>query len=280
MIFLLLVLALSLPVPGMAQPVAGAPVDVVELGEGLYCLRPGFPEGGPPVVASVGEDGVLLVDPGAPGQAGALLAAVGVDDASSVRFIVDTHPRAGREGGFGPQVERVGPVAGGARLSTRDELRLHLNGQRILVRALPDPSGHCGHDFVVHFEDAGVLYVGDHWFDGSFPVVDLGAGGDLEGYLANIRWVLETFPPDTRVIPGHSRAGQPAVRTMADYLAWWRGVYASVGTVREAMGGGRTLEQIQAAGYGGELDRWGDPPAPVSTDEWIELVYRYYEARD
>ena len=66
-----------------------------------------------------------------------------------------------------------------------------------------DVPGHSsGH---VAFHHDGELFSGDLLFAGSVGRVDL-EGGDWETLLASVRALLDRFPPETVVYPGH---GQP-----------------------------------------------------------------------
>ncbi|MEQ8953939.1 MAG: MBL fold metallo-hydrolase, partial [Gammaproteobacteria bacterium] len=54
------------------------------------------------------------------------------------------------------------------------------------------PAGHTDTDSVVYFEESNVIHMGDHFFNGGFPFVDLANGGTVQGYLNNLdRLVLD-----------------------------------------------------------------------------------------
>jgi hydroxyacylglutathione hydrolase len=57
----------------------------------------------------------------------------------------------------------------------------------------------------VAFHSGGELFAGDLLFAGSVGRVDL-PGGDWETLLNSVRSLLEQFPPETIVYPGHGPA--------------------------------------------------------------------------
>ncbi len=98
--------------------------------------------------------------------------------------------------GFGPfeSWEAEHTVAGGEHLK--------LAGLEIDVRFTPGHSpGHVSYSFPDH----GVLASGDVLFEGSVGRTDL-PGGDHEVLLASIADLVDTFPRETTVLPGHMGA--------------------------------------------------------------------------
>jgi cyclase len=45
--------------------------------------------------------------------------------------------------------------------------------------------------------------MGDAFFNGMFPFVDLDSGGDVDGYIKNAGEVIANVPADVKIIPGH-----------------------------------------------------------------------------
>ena len=95
--------------------------------------------------------------------------------------------------GFGPfeSYEADETVSGGERLS--------LAGLDFEVLFTP---GHSPGHVTWALPDHGALFSGDVLFQGSVGRVDL-PGGDLNVLLSSIGDLVEAFPPDTTVYPGH-----------------------------------------------------------------------------
>jgi hydroxyacylglutathione hydrolase len=77
--------------------------------------------------------------------------------------------------------------------------RLELAGFEIDVLFTP---GHSPGHVTYAIADEGALFSGDVLFRGSVGRVDL-PGGDWPTLLESIRTLVEAFPPETRVFPGH-----------------------------------------------------------------------------
>jgi glyoxylase-like metal-dependent hydrolase (beta-lactamase superfamily II) len=87
-------------------------------------------------------------------------------------------------------------------LTYATELRIHPGGgETIQVWHLPP--AHTDGDSVVFFEKAKVLHMGDDFFNGVIPFIDVGGGGSARGYLAALDQVIGRVPPDVAIIPGH-----------------------------------------------------------------------------
>ncbi len=48
-----------------------------------------------------------------------------------------------------------------------------------------------------------MVHLGDNFFAGRFPFVDLDSGGNVEGLTKNIGEIIEKIPAGAKLIPGH-----------------------------------------------------------------------------
>jgi len=196
------------------------------------------------VAVSAGQDGVFIIDDQYKPSIDRLLAAIGEISAAPVRFVINTHYHADHVGGN----EAVGE--GGAVIIAHDNIRkrmsaaqfnhfmgretpawpeaalpvvtfndrvtLHLNGEP--VTAYHVPRGHTDGDSIIHFPQSNVLHMGDIFFNGLYPYIDLDAGGTIQGMIGAVELGLELADAETRVIPGHGpltdRAGLQAYHAM------------------------------------------------------------------
>ena len=99
---------------------------------------------------------------------------------------------------------RAGETRGGFRVAPHDPAHVVSGGDTIDVAGIEfevvDVPGHSsGH---VAFFAAGELFSGDLLFAGSVGRVDLD-GGDWDALLDSVRGLLDRFPADTVVWPGH-----------------------------------------------------------------------------
>jgi hydroxyacylglutathione hydrolase len=102
---------------------------------------------------------------------------------------------------------RRGLTRGGLAVPPHEPAHTVSGGDEITVAGIAfdviDVPGHSSGHVAFHHE--GELFSGDLLFAGSVGRVDL-EGGDWETLLSSVRELLERFPPDTIVYPGH---GQP-----------------------------------------------------------------------
>lgn len=244
---------------------------------------------------SVGKDGVLMIDDQFAPLAEKIEAAI--KDVSggrgSLKFVVNTHWHGDHTGGnphFGRSATIVAHDNVLKRLSTRqtmragaqqrvsepidsagwpvitfdDSLSIHFNGEEIKVMHLPN--GHTDGDSVVYFTKSKVLHMGDDFFAGKFPFVDLSSAGSVEGLARNVAHVLERVPDDVKVIPGHG-----ALSTVDDLKAFHQMLVETTQFVRERMKAGKTLDQIKAEGFPSEWDSFDG--GFISAARWIDTIH-------
>ena len=169
------------------------------------------------VRAERGSAGAVVVDPGAdPAQLRLELARSG----ASCQGILVTHTDVDHIGGVAELAEgtgtevwapageveamRAGVTRGGMRVPAHDPAHLVVGGDTIELAGMSfevvDVPGHSsGH---VAFHTDGCLFSGDLLFAGSVGRVDL-EGGDWDTLLASVRMLLDRFPGETVVYPGH-----------------------------------------------------------------------------
>lgn len=102
---------------------------------------------------------------------------------------------------------RSGETRGGHRVAPHDPAHTVTGGDEITVAGIAfdvvDIPGHSeGH---VGFHHDGELFSGDLLFAGSIGRFDL-RGGDWDTLLASVRMLMERFPAETVIYPGH---GEP-----------------------------------------------------------------------
>lgn len=293
----LLVLLPLLPLLVMAAPAAAqerdfSDVEVVThlVGEGVWMLV----GAGGNVGVSAGEDGIFLIDDQFAPLTEKIRAAVAKINDRPIRFVLNTHWHGDHTGGnenlgeagalivahenvrermsveqFLERFDRKVPPSPDAALPVvtyADGVTFHLNGDAI--HAFHVPPAHTDGDSFVHFRKANVIHMGDVFFQGGYPFVDLGSGGSAPGVLAAVERALELADDETKIIPGHGemsdRAGLVAYRDM---------LKTAIGRVEEMAAAGKSLEEVQAAKPTQDLDeRWGG--GFIGADDFVESIYQ------
>ena len=218
------------------------------------------------IVASVGEDGTWIIDDQYAPLSEKIQAALKSLGDRPLRFVINTHwhadhtggneamgkagavimahhnvrTRMGTAGTFRGEKRDAAPAGALPVVTFADGLGLHLNGDHVSARHVAH--AHTDGDVLVKFEKANVLHMGDIYFNGLYPFIDLESGGGIDGFLAAIRAGLEMSDADTLVVPGHgpvsNRAGLAAY---GDMLQAYRDAIAAM--KRE----GKSLQQVIAA---------------------------------
>lgn len=245
--------------------------------------------------ALTGPDGMLIVDDDYKAVSEKLRDALKELGSPSPRFILNTHWHGDHTEGndvFGrgamivahtnvrkrlldpPMIfgRRMEPYASHALpiVTYSETMSLHVNGEE--VRLVHYPNGHTDGDSVVHFVNSKVVHLGDHFFVGRFPFVDLASGGSVQGMIANTNTLIRTIPADHKLIPGHG-----PLATVEDLKAFHQLMVETAAIVQDAMKAGITLEAIKAAGLPEKYKEAGS--GFIKTDLWIEILYQSYSAK-
>ena len=71
-------------------------------------------------------------------------------------------------------------------------------------------NAHTDGDAMVYFIQNNVLHMGDTYFTGRYPYIDLKSGGSIEGFINAHKKALMVINDDTKIIPGHGRPSNKA----------------------------------------------------------------------
>ncbi|WP_272151859.1 MBL fold metallo-hydrolase [Tenacibaculum aiptasiae] len=82
-----------------------------------------------------------------------------------------------------------------------NDMNFHIDGEDILVSHVHN--AHTDGDSHIYFLNSNVIHMGDTYFQGKFPFIDLDSGGSINGYIASIDKVLLMSNDKTVIIPGH-----------------------------------------------------------------------------
>jgi cyclase len=229
---------------------------------------------------SVGPDGAFVIDDDYAPLTSKVKAAIAALGNPKLRFVLNTHWHGDHSGGNEGLGEAGALIVAHdnvrARMSTEQFMRLwnekvpasspkalpvvtfsdavtfHLNGDE--VHAFHVPPAHTDGDAIVHFRKADVIHMGDTFFNGMYPFIDLDTGGNLAGMIAAVDRVLAMAKPSTKIIPGHG-----PLASRADLEGYRAMLVAVRDRVAEHVKAGRTAEQIKAAAPLKDLDaKWGN----------------------
>ena len=248
---------------------ATAELSLHQLSDAVYVLQ----GGGGNVGVCVGDDGILLVDDKLASQADAVRAALARFDGPSAelrskqpQYIFNTHFHGDHTGGnraFGQHATILAHVNVRKRLATGGEFgkrhvepvpavalpviafeqsaSVFFNGEEI--RAVHFPRAHTDGDIAVFFVNAQIVHLGDLFFNGIFPFVDLEYGGDVETLTQHIATLIDQLPEDAKIIPGHG-----PVATLDDLKTYHRMLVETTDSVRTRRSRGHVPRRDQRRG--------------------------------
>jgi cyclase len=239
---------------------------------------------------SVGADGILIVDDQFAPLADKIRAALKKLGEGKLRYVLNTHwhgDHTGSNAQFGVEASIIAhdnvrkrlsgemkPASGTATPAPKEalpvitfdqSLSVHFNGEEI--RAIHYPRGHTDGDSIIFFTGSNVVHMGDDFFNGMFPYIDLGSGGDVEGYERNVAAAITRIPPGAKIIPGHG-----PLATIDDLKTFHAMLVETIGIIRQRMKAGKTLEQIQTEGLPDKWKSWGS--GFINTRTWINIVHQ------
>jgi glyoxylase-like metal-dependent hydrolase (beta-lactamase superfamily II) len=239
------------------------------------------------VGVSVGADGIVLIDDKFAPLAPKLEAALRTVSDKPVRFVINTHYHGDHTDGnavFGQKSTVIAHentrkrlIAGAGKdqppappvalpvITFEDKLSVHLNGEDI--RAIHFPSGHTDTDVVIFFTRSNVVHMGDDFFNGIFPFIDVDGGGSVKGMIANVQKLLEQIPADAKIIPGHG-----PIATTKELRAFLTMLQGTSAIVEAGIKAHKTADQLKKEKALAKFDSWTH--GFFKADDFIDLLYK------
>jgi len=196
------------------------------------------------IAVSSGEDGVFIIDDQLKPLTDQLLASISKVSDRPIRFVINTHYHGDHVGGnetlgaagsviiahdnirkrmttdqfsnFMNSTTPAWPKDSLPVVTFNDQVTLHLNGEAVTVTHVP--RGHTDGDSIVYFPDSNVLHMGDIFFNGLYPYIDLDGGGSIQGMIAAVELGIGMADAETQIIPGHGPLSD--LNSMREYHAF------------------------------------------------------------
>ena len=285
-----LVTALLWAMPLVAQTDWDAvEIRTVSLGGGVYMLM----GSGGNIGLSVGEDGAFIVDDQFAPLTEKITAAIAEVTDRPVEWVLNTHWHGDHTGGnenFGGAgalivahdnvYKRLNPAefadlvgrsqqAPNAALPVvtfEKTMTFHWNGEDI--HAFHVAHAHTDGDVIIHYRESDIYHMGDTFFNGRYPFIDVDSGGSIDGLIAAADLILRMSGSGTQIIPGH---GELATR---DGLRAYREMLSTVrNRVAQLIRDGKSRDEAVAANPTADLDEDWETTRD-GTERFVALVYR------
>jgi cyclase len=165
---------------------------------------------------------------------------------------------------LGMHIEPEPPEALPATIFT-DTHAMRANGEDLLLQAVPP--AHTDTDIQVTLKQAGVIHLGDLFFNGAYPFIDGSTGGNVNGMIASAERTLKAVSATTRIVPGHGPLADRAA--LQRYHTMLSMVRDRIGKLKAAK---RSLADVQALKPTAEFDAdWGK--GFMTPEVFVGLVY-------
>ncbi len=238
-------------------------IETTDLGSGIYMFK-GL---GGNIGVLNGSDGLIVIDDQYARMAPKIQAALKTISNTSVRFLINTHYHGDHAGGnvemhaHGADIIAHDNVYTRLSTPTRNEVwdttvqpmdkaawpvitysknaTLHLNGQTISL--IHTPHAHTDGDSIVYFAPANIVHMGDNFFNGLLPYIDVDGGGSINGMIAAHEKALTMSNANTKIIPGHG-----PMATKADLVKTHAMLVDMRNMVKARMDAGETIDDILA----------------------------------
>lgn len=267
------------------------------------------------VTVQAGKDGVLVVDTGLASMSDKTLAAIKSISNGPIRYVINTHYHPDHTGG-NEKIRLAGSTIVGANVTgdikdagvgaqvishinvlnrmsaptgvqapspeggwptdtfLSDQKKLYFNGEGIDI--LHQPAAHTDGDSIVFFRRSDVIATGDIFTTTAYPIIDLAAGGSIQGTIDALQKIVDLIIPvygqegGTMVVPGHGR-----LCDFGDVLNFREMTIIIRDRVRDMIKKGMTLEQVKAARPTQDYDPlYGSSTGFWTTDKFVEAVYK------
>ncbi len=215
----------------------------------------------------VGEDNVFMIDDQFAPLSEKIKTAIGTLTNKPISYLVNTHMHGDHTGG------NVNFNTDETVLIAQDNVRkrLQANGQEKVSakemnqqdyeKTLPEitfsedltfhdgdetvilfhvHNAHTDGDTMIYFVNDNVIHMGDTYFAGHYPYIDLKSGGSINGYIDAHKKALLVIDAETKIIPGHGRPSNKAeLETFVSVLEDIRA------TIQKEITAGKSLEEVK-----------------------------------
>ena len=246
-------------------------VDMKQVNGSIYML-----EGkGGNIAFCIGEESVLMVDSQFEDMSEKISTALAEHSDKPVSLLINTHWHGDHTGGNGkftdagakvmahknvrkrltsenhmkafnrtvpPAPENKWPV-----MTFNDENMLFLNGEEIFLFHVAN--AHTDGDAMVYFTTSNVLHMGDTYFNGRYPFIDLSSGGSINGLIAAVDKALFVCDDETKIIPGHGK-----LSNKSELMEYKKVLTTVKDAVQSAIAEGLSIEEIKEKKLSAEFD--------------------------
>ncbi len=146
-----------------------------------------------------------------------------------------------------------------------DSYKLQANGETLALQHFVP--AHTDSDIYVHFQKANVISMADTFFNGMYPYIDPGTGGNIDGMIAAADKILSLADNYTKIVAGHGPLGNKADLTKSRDM-----LITSRDRVQKLKSAGKSAQEAAAEKPFADLEPvWGK--GIINGDQWVHVLY-------
>ncbi|GAA4273959.1 MBL fold metallo-hydrolase [Aquimarina gracilis] len=116
---------------------------------------------------------------------------------------------------------------------------LQLYFEKEHIKAFHVHNAHTDGDALIYFAKGNVLHMGDTFFNGRYPYIDLKSGGSIKGYIKASEKALMIVNDDTKIIPGHGKLATK--KDLESFLAMLKNI---TDTIQKEIDAGKSEDDV------------------------------------
>ncbi len=235
-------------------------ITITKLTDNIYMLKG---QGGN-IGVSVGDDGVFMIDDQFAPLTPKILAAIKTLTDKPVKFLINTHWHGDHTGGnlnmdkqgaiivaqdnvrkrmsvdqfVRGKKKEASPKGALPIITFTEDMHFYFNDEAIYIFHVHN--AHTDGDAMVYFPKANVLHMGDVYFQGKYPFIDLGSGGSINGVIKAVEVALMLVDDNTKIIPGHKNESNK--KELMQYYNMLKNIRNSI---QKEIDKGKSLEAVK-----------------------------------
>jgi glyoxylase-like metal-dependent hydrolase (beta-lactamase superfamily II) len=238
----------------------------------------------------IGGDGTFIIDDQFAPLTEKIVASVAALTSKPVQFVINSHYHGDHAGGntnFGakgaimvshenarkrleadsffkaqatanPSITPVGLP----KITFTQSMSFHFNGETVQIFHISD--AHTDGDAMIWFRESNVLHMGDVFVRYGLPFIDMRSGGNINGMIETINYVLQQINDKTVIIPGHGQ-----LSNKQDLLTYNNMLTTIRDRVKKMMEEGRSFDEINKS----DAPLAGFEKKGFASNDFLKVVY-------
>jgi glyoxylase-like metal-dependent hydrolase (beta-lactamase superfamily II) len=276
---------LSIVSPAFAQGWDTVKIKLTKLTPTVYMM-----EGrGGNIGLCVGGDGAFIIDDQFAPLSEKIIKAIGTVTGKPVQFVINTHfhgDHAGGNANFGEKGAIIvshenarkrleadsffkaqaanNPTispAGLPKITFTQSMMFHYNTETVRIVHIAD--AHTDGDAMIWFKASNVLHMGDVFVRYGLPYIDMPSGGNINGMIETINYVIKEIDDKTVIIPGHGQ-----LSNKQDLVAYNTMLTTIRDRIKKLMDEGKSYDDIIKAHPISDIEK-----REAAANSFIKVVY-------